>query len=269
MGYGHSRGKGGVYSYFFCLGRHTGRTECDLPHISVDKVEEAIERIWVTEVQFTKKTIQEVSVLIRVELDARQHHDEALLANQRQRLIKLERKKQKLIDAYMAEAILVEDLKQRQAAVLVEMHDARCLIAASQNNMALIRERLELVLKLLGNAGRLYPNAVGEQRKWINQTVFATIAIDMTGDDDPYPNQETMTCETTGELAEPVAAVAEMAQLAAPRAKSRDVAGHSTTGGLVEADPTSRRGQNKTPGQLALAGGFNWDCLAEPVGFEP
>ena len=269
MGYGHSRGKGGVYSYFFCLGRHTGRTECDLPYVSVEKVEEAIERVWATKVQFTTKTIQEVSELSRVQLDARQHHDEALLANQRQRLIKLERQKQKLIDAYMAEAIPVEDLKQRQAAVLVEMHDARRLIAASQNNMALIRERLELVLKLLGNAGRLYRNAVGEQCKWLNQAVFTTIAIDMTGDDDPYPNQETMTCEPTGELAEPVAAVAEMAQLASPRAKSRDVAGHTATDGLAGSNAASQRGQNKTLGQLALAGGFNVTNLAETVGFEP
>ena len=265
MGYGHSRGKGGVYSYFFCLGRHTGRTDCDLPYVSVEKVEQEVERIWKTQVQFTKQTIQEVGELARTNLDARQEQDQSLLANQRQRLIKLERKKQKLIDAYLDEAIPVEDLKLRQTAVLAEMHDANRLIAACQQNMAVVRTHLELVLLLLGSAGRLYHEAVGEQRKWLNQAVFATIAIDLTVDNDPHPTQETLSVEMTGELAEPVAAVAGLAQLGTSGRKSRDVAAHSPT----VAENGSRRGQNKTPGQLALAGGFNLMNLAEPVGFEP
>ena len=265
MGYGHSRGKGGVYSYFFCLGRHTGRTDCDLPYVSVEKVEQEIERIWQTQVQFTKQTIQEVGEHSRTQLDTRQKQDQSLLASQRQRLIKLERRKQKLIDAYLDEAIPVEDLKVRQTAVLAEIHDANRLIAACQQNMAVVRKHLELVLLLLGNAGRLYDEAVGEQRKWLNQAVFARIAIDLTGDDDPHPTQETLTVEMAGELAEPVAAVAGLAQLGTNGRKSRDVAPHSPT----EAENGSPEGQNKTPAQLAAAGGFNLTNLAETVGFEP
>ena len=265
MGYGHSRGKGGVYSYFFCLGRHTGRTDCDMPYASVEKIEKEVERIWRTQVQFTKQTIQEVGELARTSLDARQEQDQTLLANQRQRLLKLERKKQKLIDAYLDEAIPVEDLKLRQTAVLAEIHDANRLIAACQQNMAIVRKHLELVLLLLGNAGRLYREAVGEQRKWLNQAVFEKILIDLTGDNDPHPTPETLSVEMTGELAEPVAAVAGLAQLGTNERKSRDVATHAPTG----AGNDSQEGQNETPGQLALAGGSNLTHLAEPVGFEP
>jgi site-specific DNA recombinase len=264
MGYGHSRGKGGVYSYFFCLGRHTGRTDCDLPYISVEKVEKEVERIWQTQVQFTKQTIQEVGELSRAQLDARQEQDQALLANQRQRLLKLERKKQKLIDAYLDEAIPVEDLKLRQTAVLAEIHDANRLIAACQQNMELVHKHLELVLLLLGNAGRLYGQAVGEQRKWLNQAVFERILIDLTGDTDPHPTQESVAVHMTGDLAEPVAAVAGLAQLGTNGWKSRDEATH----GRTAAGSGKSEGQNKTPGQLAAAGGFNLTNLAEPVGFE-
>ncbi|CAN5399045.1 recombinase family protein [soil metagenome] len=265
MGYGHSRGKGGVYSYFFCLGRHTGRTDCDLPYISMEKVEEEIERIWQTQVQFAKQTIEEVGELSRAQLDARQEQDQSLLANQSQRLVKLERKKQKLIDAYLDEAIPVEDLKLRQTAVLAEIHDANRLIAACQQNMALVRKHLELILALLGNAGRLYKNAVGEQRKWLNLAVFSRIAIDMTGDDHPHPTQETLSVQMAGELAEPVAAVTGLAQLGTGGRKARDRAGHGPTG----AENGTLSGQNETPGQLALAGGFNVTHLAERKGFEP
>ena len=201
MGYGHSRGKGGVYSYFFCLGRHTGRTDCDLPYVGVEKIEEEVGRIWKTQVQFTKQMITEVGELARASLDARQEQDQSLLANQRQRLLKLERKKQKLIDAYLDEAIPVEDLKLRQAAVLAEIHDANRLIAACQQNMELVRKHLELVLLLLGNAGTLYREAVGEQRKWLNQAVFERILIEVTGDNDPHPTQETLAVSMTGDLA--------------------------------------------------------------------
>jgi hypothetical protein len=113
------------------------------------------------------------------------------------------------------------------------------------------------VLLLLGNAGRLYRNAVGEQRKWLNQAVFATIAIDLTGDD-PHPTQETLTVEMTGELAEPVAAVAGLAQLGANGRKGRDEATHSPT----EDENRHPEGQNRTSGQLSLAGGFNLTNLA-------
>jgi site-specific DNA recombinase len=270
MGYGHSRGKGGVYSYFFCLGRHTGRTTCDLPYISVEKVEDEIERVWDTTVQFTAETIREVGELTRTELDARQEHDQSLLANQRQRIIKLERQKQKLIDAYLDEAIPSEDLKPRQAKLLAEMNDARRLIAACQNDMNLVRKHVDLALALLGNAGRLYRNASPEQRKWLNLAVFNSIAIDLTGDNDPHPTQETMTVEMAGELAQPVAAVSGLAQMGTHGRKARQNAGRGTTQGHGgQATRNAQEGQNETPGQLALAGGFNLDYLAEPVGFEP
>jgi hypothetical protein len=138
-------------------------------------------------VSTSHQAIREVGELTRNELDARQEHDQAVLANQRQRLIKLERQKQKLIDAHLDEAIPAEDLKPRQAALMAEMNDACRLIAACQDDMVLVRKHVELVLTLLGNAGRLSRPATLEQRKWLNLAVFTSIAIDLTGDDDRTP----------------------------------------------------------------------------------
>jgi len=42
IGYGWSRGKGGKYDYFFCLGRHTGRTSCDLPYLPAAAIEKKV-----------------------------------------------------------------------------------------------------------------------------------------------------------------------------------------------------------------------------------
>ncbi len=268
MGYGHSRGKGGVYSYFFCLGMHTGRTSCDLPYVSVEKIEKEVEHIWKTQVQFTSQMISEVAELARHDLDARQEQDQALLANQRQRLIKLERKKQKLIDAYLDEALTSEDLKPRQAAVLAEIHDATRVIAACQHNMELVRKHLELVLQLLAHAGKLYHQAADDQKKWLNQAVFEKILVNITGGSQPHPTQETLDVHMTGELAEPVAAVTRTAQLRTGGRTARDVAPHAATQAKNGATSTPE-GQNETPGQLSLAGGSNVTHLAETEGFEP
>ena len=42
LGYSHNRGSGGVYEYFFCLGRAKKRTDCDLPYLSATGVEDGV-----------------------------------------------------------------------------------------------------------------------------------------------------------------------------------------------------------------------------------
>lgn len=59
IGLSTSRGRGGVYDYFFCIGRHTGRQECDLPYLSVPETEDAVERQW-NAVRFTDDQIYDL-----------------------------------------------------------------------------------------------------------------------------------------------------------------------------------------------------------------
>lgn len=46
LAYCVSRGNGGRYAYFFCLGRHERRTGCDLPHLPAHDVEKAVLAMW-------------------------------------------------------------------------------------------------------------------------------------------------------------------------------------------------------------------------------
>jgi site-specific DNA recombinase len=269
MGYGHAHGRGGVYSYFFCLGRHTGRTDCDLPYIAADKVEAAVAERWATKVQFEPETIQAVRQLCLDEFDQMQERDRVLLANQRQRLVKLRRQKDKLIDAYLDDAIPKEDMKLRQAGILAEIADAERLIAASEQDMELVREQLELVLRLLENADQLYKAASSGERKSLNQAVFDYIKVDLVGDDGPNARKLAASCELATELAEPVAGVAALAQMAEESPKARHTAPQPATsaknrGGCGR--PEKRKG---TPSHLSLVGGSNVIHVAEREGFEP
>ena len=239
MGFGHSRGKMGVvYTYFFCLGRHTGRTECDLPYVNVDELEKRIEQLW-RKVQFSEETIQRTREIIDEELALSEKQAAGLAADQRRRLQRLERQKQKLIDAYLAEALTVEDLKPRQAAVMAEMADAQRLIEATELNGQIIRERIDVVLELLRRAGDLYALCSPDQRRMLNQAMFEAIRVDIQ--DDGIANNHV---EVTGELSAPAMAVASLAA---------ELQGN----------------KKETPNGLSLTRGFNLTNLAERQGFEP
>ncbi len=73
---------------------------------------------------------------------------ETLLADQRRRLHRLETQKQKLIEACLAEALAVADLKERQGAVANQIADAKRPITYSQEATVQLDERLNLVLAL-------------------------------------------------------------------------------------------------------------------------
>ena len=176
MGYGHSRGKMGVvYDYFFCLGRHTGRTNCDLPYASVGKIEEAVEQLW-QHLTFDADFIAQVRTGCMTLLDESARGNKAMLANQRSRLNQLNRRKSKLLDAFEADAITVEDLKLRQALLYAEIADATRLIEDAEQDLDTIRERLDVVLALLERGGQIYQHATDSRvRQLLNEAMFEAI----------------------------------------------------------------------------------------------
>ena len=115
--------------------------------------------------------------------------------------------------------------------------------------MELVRNRLDLILALLENAGRLYRNAVGDQRKWLNQAVSASIAIDIS-DDHPHPTQETPAISMTGDLAEPAAAATGLVGWA----RTAGRAARSPTTARQEPRTAACRGKTKPPRSFRLPG---------------
>lgn len=94
MGYGKSRGQGGIYDYFFCLGRHTGRTDCDLPYIGVEKVEAAVRKEWRRRAQLSPRELACARTEATAQLDAYVTDSAAVITQQTSRLAVLNRRKQ-------------------------------------------------------------------------------------------------------------------------------------------------------------------------------
>ncbi|GAB7143508.1 recombinase family protein [Mycobacterium riyadhense] len=177
IGYGWSRGKGGKYDYFFCLGRHTGRTSCDLPYLPAAAVEHKITSIW-SHIRFSAKTLADIETQAVADFEVLLGQQEKLATEQRTRLIQLERQKSKLIDAYMADALPVEDLKLRQTQVATEIADARRLIAEADIERTELRNRLQIVLALLRKARKTYDTASDKTRQLLNTAMFERFELD-------------------------------------------------------------------------------------------
>ena len=176
----YAKGRGGTYQYFYCLGRAKKRTGCDLPYLLAEKVEEQVIDHWRSR-KLASDLVELVRDVAREELAEQKSKDKQLLVTQRRRLQRLEAKRQKLIDAYLAEAIPIADLKKRQEAIAVEQRDAERLIELANVNHALIEERLEIALNLLEHCDRLYIGANEAGRRAANQAFFAALYMDTAG----------------------------------------------------------------------------------------
>jgi site-specific DNA recombinase len=178
LGVSHSRGRSGaIYSYFYCLGRNKKRTPCDLPFLPLEPTEEHVIRHWQS-VRLDPDLIAATRAAVTEEMREKRASDVKLLLNQQRRLQRLERQRQKLIDAYLADALPISDLKKRQAAVAAEQRDAERLIELASINHELLEERLEIALGLLEHCERLYIGGSDKDKRALNQAFFAALEVD-------------------------------------------------------------------------------------------
>ena len=181
IAYGISTGKaGGKYPYFFCLGRAKKRTDCDLPSLSVDSVEQKVAEHW-RDVAMPTEMAEHVRTIVTEMIEEQAASGDALLKSQTVRLTKLERTRQKLIDAYLAEAISTTDLKQRQEALASEQQDAERLLGLASQDKAILDRRLDESLRLLTHCAELYVRMDDERRRSMNQVFFQAIFVDEHG----------------------------------------------------------------------------------------
>jgi site-specific DNA recombinase len=170
MGFATAKGHGGEYEYFYCLARNAGRSNCDLPYLSVPEVEEQVARQWIA-VRFTDDQVAEFSQRARYDLHRSAESGSRLIADQKRRLAELEHRKQKLIDTYMADALPIEELKPRQHRVGTEIADAKRLIQNAQTPSDEVTNRLEQVISLLRHAERLYAACGPDARQLLKRRV--------------------------------------------------------------------------------------------------
>lgn len=107
-----------------------------------------------------------------------------LITDQRRRLAELERHQQKLLDAFVADALPVDVLKTRQSQVSAEIADAKRLIGNAQTHSEELFARLDQLTNLLTHADELYSTCADEGRELLNRAVFEVFRVDSKRNDE-------------------------------------------------------------------------------------
>ena len=166
------------------------------------------------------------------------------------RLKRLERDKQKLIDAYMAEAISAEDLRPRQEAISREMAALRAQEAEHGADAAKLHHRLDEVIAMAHDAAQLYKVAPESAKQHLLHALFAQLKVELH-DEHGLPavsNRQETTPVSEGVLTHLTESVLEV---------------------VKQGSATSVEREAKTPGKISPTGGSNVIQLAEREGFEP
>ena len=279
FGYANN-GKGGNYSYFFCLGRHTGRTRdrCNLPYIDVGKLEQAMTTYWHQWVKFTPEFLAELRPVVLEQLSQLGVENQRQFKQRQQHLARLEHKKQKLIEAYLNDVLPAEELRPLQDQIASEINTTKMAIAEASEGIQQVRERVDIVLDLMQHAGKLYGVCSDNERQQLNQALFemVKVTVDSDNNDNGKGTNNAIIIEAT-----PVAPVAalqailtEVEQVTDSGAKAAQNGGQRLNTADVD-DEASTSGEKrskhkkKPTGTFLFTEGSNLTNLAGVPGFEP
>jgi site-specific DNA recombinase len=181
--------RGGVYPYFICVGRQQRRTGCKQRAIRIEQAEAAVAAYYAT-VQLSEQEVARLRVYLGEELAKLRTGAAKEQTTQRRRLGKLEAERKKLLDAYYADAILLDLLKSEQDRLSAEIANAEGRLASIEGDFETAEANLQRVLTRAGDCANVYRDAPSTARRQFNLAFFTRLLLDDEG-------------EVTAELAEP------------------------------------------------------------------
>lgn len=126
----HAKGKcGGIYPYFFCLGRHR-RNGCTLPYLPVDTIEAAVEQFY-SHIQLEPERINALREQLLCELETERTQGVQQAQRQHARITTLEHQRRRLADCVLAGSIPDDIGREKQDRIRRELAKAHQLLNAA------------------------------------------------------------------------------------------------------------------------------------------
>jgi site-specific DNA recombinase len=166
-------GQGQAYPYFFCGGRREG---CPQRYVRVDAVERAVVNYYAT-LERTPTEIAERQAAIRSYYEAERVTHAKHLSIQRERLSAIERRRDKLFDAYAADAIPLAQLKRQQDELSAEAAGTEAVLDIAATNWAKVEVLATRSMALAGDAQSAYEVAPPMLRRTMNQVFFKKLFV--------------------------------------------------------------------------------------------
>ncbi len=167
----------GTYLYFYCLGqRGQARTGCRQPYILAGDAEALVEDGY-ARVQLPPPWVERLTAELEVEIAERQAEAVDRRATLTKKLAKLGDERQKLLQAFYANAIPLEVLKGEQDRITAQERAANQEIDVAETDLGGWQDVLRTAIKLAGNCHVAYMKAGPSVRRCFNQAVLEAVYV--------------------------------------------------------------------------------------------
>ena len=183
MAYCISRGNGGQYAYFFCLGRHHKRTDCDLPHLNPDEVENAIIDCYKKE-RLDTTYLEGVKSFMLEDLEVHESKRDSRVNQLRASVSELRNARRLIADRTMDGSLPLDIAKEKQVVLATKLAVAETELERRQTFSGKIRIDIDKLFDLAGKSSVAYERSAPEIRKEWNFACFDALEIDV----DDYVN---------------------------------------------------------------------------------
>jgi hypothetical protein len=164
------------YPYFMCAGRHAKRTDCKQKAVLIEEVERSIEDYY-ERMALNPEFRQHVEVLLVDELKQARAEAETELRELGRERDRLERERDKLMQAHYEGAIPVDLLKREQDRIASGLLEITGKLDASNLHFDVVEANLKAALDLTENCGLAYNTAPDHVRRQFNQVFFKRILV--------------------------------------------------------------------------------------------
>lgn len=178
LAYCVSTGNGGSYAYFFCLGRHQKRTECDLPHLRPEEVESAVVDYYLGD-QMSGDELEQIRINVMADLEeasGRAESDRKRLAAE---ITAIRHNRLQWAEKAMAEVVPEDIAKDKQRQLGVQLARSESELSRLDAATAEARIDIERVVQLAERAGESYRLSSDEMRKEWNFARYEALEIDV------------------------------------------------------------------------------------------
>jgi site-specific DNA recombinase len=199
-----SRNRAGtLYDYFYCLGRQRLKNGCDFIATQAHVLEDLVEEKWAS-VMLPADRIDAIRRLVLEHLDAVLPNQERDQARAEREVFELNRQSDRLLQAFYADAIALDHLKQEQARIAAARASAQAELERTLADRDLLVQKLDYLCTVLADAQRYYVGATPVLRRQLNQSLFERLYVyddEVIGSDLAAPYQRLLAATLTRDLA--------------------------------------------------------------------
>ena len=166
---------GDFYGYYVCRGRQ--QRLCDLPHLPVAQVEDAISRNY-RALRLPESFLAEIGTLVEATMADEQRATQELHDSLTKQLAKLEAREERLIDLAADGLLSRNKIQERSNAIQLEKACIQVSLSDTSAQLELGAERLRTCLDLVQNVPALYERLTDRGRRLANHTFYRCFYLD-------------------------------------------------------------------------------------------